>query len=172
MEKTAIQLVYDFVKSDLGAEKIVDALLVDEKLLIKKEKEIILDFVLKYADERVEKIAYDYDRTFNVSEKMKTPIEMLNAIIQMQEAHSGRAFDAHMALNTLAKEAKEVVNFYTANEIQLPSEKEIILEAKRYEGYEESMDELRAEQASSRYHGFIKGVKWIKERITLNTKEK
>lgn len=172
MEKTAIQLVYDLVKSDLGAEKIVDALLVDEKLLIKKEKEIILDFVLKYADERVEKIAYDYDRTFNVSEKMKTPIEMLNAIIQMQEAHSGRAFDTHMALNELAKEAKEVVNFYTANEIQLPSEKEIILEAKRYEGYEESMDELRAEQASSRYHGFIKGVKWIKERITLNTNEK
>ena len=116
MEKTAIQLVYDLVKSDLGAEKIVDALLVDEKLLIKKEKEIILDFVLKYADEMVEKIAYDYDRAFNVSEKMKTPIEMLNAIIQMQEAHSGRAFDTHMALTTLAKEAKEVVNFYTANE--------------------------------------------------------
>ena len=111
-----MQLVYDLVKSDLGAEKIVDALLVDEKLLIKKEKEIILDFVLKYADERVEKIAYDYDRTFNISEKMKTPIEMLNAIIQMQEAHSGRAFDTHMALTTLAKEAKEVVKSYTENE--------------------------------------------------------
>jgi hypothetical protein len=170
--KTAMQLVYDLVKSGLGAEKIVDALLVDEKLLIKKEKEIILDFVLKYADERVEKIAYYYDRTFNVSEKMKTPIEMLNAIIQMQEANYGRGSDTHMALNELAKEAKEVVKSYTANEIQLPSEKEIILEAKRYEGYEESMDELRAEQASSRYHGFIKGVKWIKERITLNTNEK
>jgi hypothetical protein len=103
---------------------------------------------------------------------MKTPIEMLNAIIEMQEANYGRGSDTHMALTTLTKEAKEVVNFYTANEIQLPSEKEIILEAKRYEGYEESMDELRAEQASSRYHGFIKGVKWIKERITLNTNEK
>jgi hypothetical protein len=116
MEKTAIQLVYDLVKSDLGAEKIVDALLVDEKLLIKKEKEIILDFVLKYADERVEKIAYDYDRTFNISEKMKTPIEMLNAIIEMQEANYGRGSDTHMALNELAKEAKEVVKSYTANE--------------------------------------------------------
>lgn len=103
---------------------------------------------------------------------MKTPIEMLNAIIEMQEANYGRGSDTHMALTTLAKEAKEVVNFYTANEIQLPSEKEIILEAKRYEGYEESMDEFRAEQASSRYHGFIKGVKWIKEYITFNTNEK
>jgi hypothetical protein len=116
MKQTAIQLVYDLVKSGLTAKEIVDALLVDEKLLIKKEKEIILDFVLKYADERVEKIAYDYDRTFNVSEKMKTPIEMLNAIIQMQEANYGRGSDTHMALNELAKEAKEVVNFYTANE--------------------------------------------------------
>ena len=103
---------------------------------------------------------------------MKTPIEMLNAIIEMQEANYGRGSDTHMALNELAKEAKEVVKSYTANEIQLPSEKEIILEAKRYEGYEESMDELRAEQASSRYHGFIKGVKWIKECITINTNDK
>ena len=116
MEKTAIQLVYDLVKSGLPAEKVVDALLVDEKLLIKKEKEIILDFALKYTDERVEKIAYDYDRTFNISEKMKTPIEMLNAIIEMQEAYYGRGSDTHMVLNTLAKEAKEVVNFYTENE--------------------------------------------------------
>lgn len=116
MKKTAIQLVYDLVKSGLPSEKVVDAFLVDEKLLIKKEKEIILDFVLKYTDERVERIAYDYDITFNISEKMKTPIEMLNAIIQMQEAHSGRAFDTHMALNELAKEAKEVVKSYTENE--------------------------------------------------------
>ena len=47
---------------------------------------------------------------------MKTPIEMLNAIIEMQEANYGRGSDTHMALNILAKEAKEVVNFYTANE--------------------------------------------------------
>jgi hypothetical protein len=34
----------------------------------------------------------------------------------MQEANYGRGSDTHMALNELAKEAKEVVNFYTANE--------------------------------------------------------
>ena len=116
MEKTAIQLVYDLVKSGLTAKEIVNALLADEKLLLEKEKEIIVDFTLKHSDDKVEKIAYDYKRTFNISDKMKTPIEMLNAIIQMQEANYGRGSDTHMALNELAKEAKEVVKSYTENE--------------------------------------------------------
>jgi hypothetical protein len=116
MEKTAIQLVYDLVKSGLTAKEIVNALLADEKLLLEKEKEIIVDFTLKHSDNKVEKIDYDYKRTFNISDKMKTPIEMLNAIIQMQEANYGRGSDTHMALNELAKEAKEVVKSYTENE--------------------------------------------------------
>jgi hypothetical protein len=116
MEKTAMQLVYDLVKSGLTAKEIVNALLADEKLLLEKEKEIIVDFTLKHSDDKVEKIAYDYNRTFNISDKMKTPIEMLNAIIEMQEANYGRGSDTHMALNELAKEAKEVVKSYTANE--------------------------------------------------------
>ena len=116
MEKTSMQLVYDLVKSGLTAKEIVNALLADEKLLLEKEKEIIVDFTLKHSDDKVEKIAYDYDRTFNISDKMKTPIEMLNAIIEMQEANYGRGSDTHMALNELAKEAKEVVKSYTANE--------------------------------------------------------
>jgi tRNA A-37 threonylcarbamoyl transferase component Bud32 len=116
MEKTAMQLVYDLVKSGLNAKEIVNALLADEKLLLEKEKEIIVDFTLKHSDDKVEKIAYDYKITFNISDKMKTPIEMLNAIIEMQEANYGRGSDTHMALNELAKEAKEVVKSYTANE--------------------------------------------------------
>ncbi len=116
MEKTSMQLVYDLVKSGLTAKEIVNALLADEKLLLEKEKEIIVDFTLKHSDDKVEKIAYDYDRTFNISDKMKTPIEMLNAIIEMQEANYGRGSDTHMALNELAKEAKEVVKSYTAND--------------------------------------------------------
>jgi hypothetical protein len=88
----------------------------DIKEAKRKEKEIIVDFTIKHSDDKVEKIAYDYDRTFNISDKMKTPIEMLNAIIQMQEANYGRGSDTHMALNELAKEAKEVVKSYTENE--------------------------------------------------------
>ena len=38
-----MQLVYDLVKSGLTAKDIVNALLADEKLLLEKEKEIILD---------------------------------------------------------------------------------------------------------------------------------
>lgn len=40
---------------------------------------------------------------------MKTPIEMLNAIIEMQEANYGNGMNTHMELSTLVKEAKEVV---------------------------------------------------------------
>lgn len=40
---------------------------------------------------------------------MKTPIEMLNAIIEMHEANYGNGMNTHMKLSTLVKEAKEVV---------------------------------------------------------------
>ena len=40
---------------------------------------------------------------------MKTPIEMLNAIIEMQEANYGNATNTHLNLSTLIREAKEVV---------------------------------------------------------------
>lgn len=40
---------------------------------------------------------------------MKTPIEMLNTIIEMQEANYGNGMNTHVKLSTLVKEAKEVV---------------------------------------------------------------
>ena len=40
---------------------------------------------------------------------MKTPIEMLNAIIEMQEANYGNATNTHLDLSTLVREAREVV---------------------------------------------------------------
>lgn len=40
---------------------------------------------------------------------MKTPIEMLNAIIEMQEANYGNATIIHLNLIFLVREAKEVV---------------------------------------------------------------
>ncbi len=54
MKKTAIQLVYDLVKSGLTAKEIVNALLADEKLLLEKEKEIIVEFTLKHSDDKVD----------------------------------------------------------------------------------------------------------------------
>jgi len=47
---------------------------------------------------------------------MKTPIEMLNAIIEMQEENYGNGIKTHTALIDLVKEAKELVNFHTTNE--------------------------------------------------------
>ena len=43
---------------------------------------------------------------------MKTPIEMLNAIIEMQEDNYGNGMNTHMKLSTLVNEAKTVVKKY------------------------------------------------------------
>jgi hypothetical protein len=49
--------------------------------------------------------------------------------------------------------------------IELPSDENVYLEARRYEGYNEYMDVLQSEKASSRYHGFIRGVDWMRDKI-------
>lgn len=43
---------------------------------------------------------------------MKTPIEMLNAIIEMQEANYGDGIKTHVNLIYLVKEAKKVVETF------------------------------------------------------------
>jgi hypothetical protein len=45
MKKTTIQLVYELVKSGLSPEKVVNYLLIDEELMLEKEKEQMCDFV-------------------------------------------------------------------------------------------------------------------------------
>jgi len=41
MKKTAIQLVYELIKSGLSPEEVVNYLLIDEELMLDKEKEQI-----------------------------------------------------------------------------------------------------------------------------------
>jgi hypothetical protein len=47
---------------------------------------------------------------------MKTPIEMLQSIIEMQRANLGDGIKTHIALMRLAKEADEVVKAHKDNE--------------------------------------------------------
>ena len=49
--------------------------------------------------------------------------------------------------------------------IELPSDEEIYLEARRYERYHESMNELEAECSAARYHGHMQGAKWMRDKI-------
>jgi len=55
---------------------------------------------------------------------MKTPIEMLNAIIEMQEANYGNSTNTHLDLITLVKEAKNVVKNCSIDDVMgmLPTE--------------------------------------------------
>ena len=41
--------------------------------------------------------------------KMKTPLEILNEIIEMQDVNYGNGMNTHMALHRLCKEAREIV---------------------------------------------------------------
>lgn len=43
MKKTSMQLVYELIKSGLSPEKVVNYLLIDEELMLEKEKEQIED---------------------------------------------------------------------------------------------------------------------------------
>ena len=44
MKHTAVQLVYKLLKSGLSPEKVVNYLLIDEDLVLEKEKEQMIDF--------------------------------------------------------------------------------------------------------------------------------
>jgi len=44
MKKTAMQLVYELLKSGLSPEKVVNYLLIDEELMLEKEKEQMIEF--------------------------------------------------------------------------------------------------------------------------------
>lgn len=57
---------------------------------------------------------------------MKTPIEMLNAIIEMQEANYGNATNTHLDLITLVREAKEVVKNCSIPDVVGQSEQLVI----------------------------------------------
>ena len=74
MKQTAVQLVYDLVKSGLTAKEIVNALLADEELVLEKEKEMLagvwLDAQVAYQGDEYIKPSdptFDeyYEETFN-----------------------------------------------------------------------------------------------------------
>jgi hypothetical protein len=53
----------------------------------------------------------------------------------------------------------------TQTPIELSSDENVHLEARRYEDYSEYMDVLQSEKALSRYNGFIRGVDWMRDKI-------
>ena len=44
MKKTSMQLVYELLKSGLSPEKVMNYLLIDEELMLEKEKEQMIEF--------------------------------------------------------------------------------------------------------------------------------
>jgi hypothetical protein len=71
---------------------------------------------------------------------VKTPIEMLNAIIKMQEKNYGDGMNTHMELSTLVKEAKEVVKNCSMPNVVGQSGQLPLDFVKWYSGMEEKKD--------------------------------
>ena len=76
MKQTAVQLVYKLLKSGLPPEQVVNYLLIDEELVLEKEKEQIMDaWRIGWSrsfldDEHFENEANKYyNETFNINEK-------------------------------------------------------------------------------------------------------
>jgi hypothetical protein len=67
MKKTAMQQVYELIKSGLSPEKVVNYLLIDEELMLEKEKEQMIDFVLKWMgeDDLKQDVIKHYNETYN-----------------------------------------------------------------------------------------------------------
>jgi hypothetical protein len=59
--KTQVQHIYDILKSGYAPEKVVSWLLIDEDLMLQKEKEMIVDFTYKYGDETLREISDIYE---------------------------------------------------------------------------------------------------------------
>jgi hypothetical protein len=66
MKKTAMQQVYELLKSGLSPEKVVNYLLIDEELMLEKEKEQMIDFVLKWMgeDDLKQNVIKHYNETY------------------------------------------------------------------------------------------------------------
>jgi hypothetical protein len=73
MKQTAMQKVYELVKSELSPEKVVNYLLIDEELMLEKEKEIMCQFQEdgQSTDFWVKYDSWEdcFDKTFNTKEQ-------------------------------------------------------------------------------------------------------
>ena len=73
MKKTAMQQVYELLKSGLSPEKVVNYLLIDEELMLEKEKEIMCQFQEdgQSTDFWVKYDSWEdcFDKTFNTKEQ-------------------------------------------------------------------------------------------------------
>jgi hypothetical protein len=73
MKQTAMQKVYELLKSGLSPEKVVNYLLIDEELMLEKEKEIMCQFQEdgQSTDFWVKYDSWEdcFDKTFNTKEK-------------------------------------------------------------------------------------------------------
>jgi hypothetical protein len=73
MKQTAVQLVYELIKSGLSPEKVVNYLLIDEELMLEKEKEIMCQFQEdgQSTDFWVKYDSWEdcFDKTFNTKEQ-------------------------------------------------------------------------------------------------------
>ena len=61
-----MQQVYELLKSGLSPEKVVNYLLIDEELMLEKEKEQMIDFVLKWMgeDDLKQNVIKHYNETY------------------------------------------------------------------------------------------------------------
>jgi len=76
MKQTAMQKVYELVKSGLSPEKVVKYLLIDEELMLDKEREQIEDAWIEggecgYLSQESDRVLAEqyYNETFNTNER-------------------------------------------------------------------------------------------------------
>jgi hypothetical protein len=76
MKQTAVQLVYKLLKSGLPPEQVVNYLLIDEELVLEKEKEQIMYAWIEggecgYLSQESDRVLAEqyYNETFNTNEK-------------------------------------------------------------------------------------------------------
>lgn len=71
--KTPMQEMYDQLKAskkdEYGLAFAIDMLLENEQTMLKKEKEVMIDFAYKFGDEPLLEIAKWYDKQFNTEDK-------------------------------------------------------------------------------------------------------
>ena len=93
---------------------------------------------------------YTEEQVRNLSEKMCLATEKNNLGVAANFRHR-------------AIEINKLINSQTP--IELPSDEEVLIEAKGYENYNKFMNELESIQSSSRFHGFMTGAKWMRDKI-------
>jgi len=85
-------------------------------------------------------------------------------LVQIKETHEYPKLEDIPHQDVLNFLPFDVVKKYVNDKKKKPDNDEIITEAYKYENYDATFCETEQAESAGRFHGFVKGAKWMRDR--------